>query len=269
MENERNNFSFKKIFFYKLHNLLDQERYKKYLRWTDDKNSFLILPSLLDVNDQNDCNVVKSIFSKLSVTRENFLKILKDHFFIKTEIMIKNTLYLKFHNDNFISDSKKLLNSVNKNTLEYVKYENDSPSFFNIKTIETLKKILDFLKILVSERKIKKDEKIKNILFYENLEDKSFVLKIVKILLIDFSINYTFQYNEFVEFLKENKYDFIIIDCDLFEIHKALSPKLDHLKNTTVLKSINNSRVYKKDENELVIYKPYTYDQIKNKIMRD
>lgn len=269
--NDNIDTSFKIVFFYKLHNLLEQERHKKYLRWSEKGDSFLVLPMLLDNDKENTNNAVKSIFNKLSVTKNEFARILKKHFCIRSEILKGRVLYLKFQNEYFKSSCKDQLGLIKekRNTLEYLHHERESPSAFNLKTVEILKKILEFLKRVVSDIPSKKVP-IKNILIYENFEDRVFVLKVVKSLMINpLLVDYTFQYNEFVDLIRHNKYKYIVMDSDLFEIHRALSPDLKLLISTRTIITYDKNRHSFTEPvpiDDLAIPRPYTYDQILNMI---
>lgn len=254
----------------KLHKILDSQDYKSSVQWCYDGTAFYFFnPESFHTSDL--CKELGvSSFRELKKTFKSFKF---SHNTIETEssgkLQVFKNRYFRQGKDHLL----KFLNAIPaSNTMQELRSEMFSPSLFNIKVIEALKKLTEYFRLIVADLQQglicnkKMDRKEKKILIYEKQDASGYVSEIAKDLRSKgFLVDLTFLYNEFDKFLTLLIYDFIIIDYDLYDIYQTLSSSL-RLRKSHVILTINSHNNKKTKDKSVFILKPYDSECIENMV---
>jgi len=257
----------------KLHKILDSQDYKSSVQWCRDGTAFcLFSPESFHASD-----LCKELgVSSLRELKKTFKSFKFSHNTIETESSGKLQV---FKNKYFRQGKDHLLKFLNitpaSNTMQELRSEMFSPSLFNIKVIEALKKLSEYFRLIVADlqqgpilnkkmdRGIIKEKKI---IIYEKHDASEYVSEIAKDLRVrGFLVDLTFLYNEFDKFLTLLVYDFVIIDYDLYDIYQTLSSSL-RLRKSHVILTINSHNNKKTKDKSIFILKPYDLECIVNTV---
>lgn len=255
-ENEVKDF----VILENLFDILETKKYPGLLQWGKSGLEFLVIrPETF--NESKICKDLKILSLKA------LIRLLMSYQFVfsETKNKAKNTILI-FSHRNFRSKKKDLLELIqrksHRNTLQTIKNDQKSPSVFNMKVIECLKKLLDYFRIISNEKQNTLLSKLKKLqinkikfLIYEKMDySKEIAIITENLRLENYLVDVTFLYNEFDIYIRTNQYEYVIIDVDLYEIFQTLS--FNWLQDSKIILTSLKKPVNEFSRND-ILYKPY------------